>query len=51
MTRLEADGQSTLAEEVLALGGDLERARQRRDYDQARVLVVALGELLYGGEE
>ena len=51
MTRLEADGQSTLAEEVLALGGDLERARQGRDYDRARVLMATLGELLYGREE
>ena len=51
MTRLEAEGQSTLAEEVLALGGDLERARQRSDYDRARVLIAALSELLYGREE
>jgi len=51
MTRLEAEGQSTLAEEVLALGGDLERARQRGDYDRARVLIAALSELLYGREE
>jgi molecular chaperone DnaK len=47
MTRLEAEGQVELAEELLGLAGDLERARQRRDYDQARVLVATLGELTY----
>ena len=50
MTRLEADGLAELAEELLALAGDLERARQRRDYDQARVLMAALGDLIYSHE-
>jgi molecular chaperone DnaK len=47
MTRLEADGKAEAAEELLALAGDLERARQRRDYDLARTLVSALGDLIY----
>lgn len=50
MTRLEADGQVQLAEEVLSLAGDVERARQQRDYDQARVVMAALGDLIYGQE-
>ena len=47
MTRLEADGRAEAAEEVLVQAGDLERARQSRDYDQARVLVATLGDLIY----
>jgi molecular chaperone DnaK len=47
MTRLEADGQVELADELLAFAGDLERARQQRDYDQARLLAEALGDLIY----
>jgi len=47
MTRLEADGLPEPAEELLALAGELERARQQRDYEQARVLMEALGDLIY----
>jgi molecular chaperone DnaK len=47
MTRLEADGRAEAAEELLTQAGDLERARQLRDYDQARVLVATLGDLIY----
>lgn len=47
MTRLEADDRGETAEELLVLAGDLERARQARDYDQARVLVATLGDLVY----
>ena len=47
MTRLEAADQTELADELLALAGDLELARQQRDYDQARVLAEALGDLIY----
>jgi molecular chaperone DnaK len=50
MTRLEAEGQTELAEELLSLAGDLERARQRRDYDQARMLMEPLGDLIYTHE-
>lgn len=47
MTKLEADGATEPAEELLGLAGDLERARQRRDYAEARVLVEAVGDLIY----
>jgi molecular chaperone DnaK (HSP70) len=47
MTRLEADGRTEAAEELLTRAGDLERARQQRDYDQARVLTASLGDLIY----
>jgi molecular chaperone DnaK len=47
MTRLEADGRTEAAEELLTQAGDLERARQQRDYDQARVLTATLSDLIY----
>ncbi|MBI3978969.1 MAG: Hsp70 family protein [Chloroflexi bacterium] len=51
MTRLEADGLADAAEGLLALAGDLERARQRRDYDEARVLLATLSDLMYTHQE
>ena len=51
MTRLEAGGQAEDAEDVLALAGDLERARQQRDYIRAGALGDALGDLVYSLEE
>ncbi|MPZ15568.1 MAG: Hsp70 family protein [Chloroflexi bacterium] len=50
MIRLEAAGQGAVAEEVLSLAGDLERARQERDYEQARVLIEALSDRIYAHE-
>lgn len=50
MTRLEAAGENAGAEEVLALAGDLERARQDHDSERARVLVEALSDLAYARE-
>ncbi len=50
MTRLEADGEQALAESLLELAGDLERARQERDYDQTRELAGALSGLVYQHE-
>ena len=47
MVRLEAEGAAGPAEAVLNLAGDLERARQWHDYEQARVLMEALSELIY----
>ncbi len=47
MVELEAEGQLERAEEVLILAGDLERARQERDHDQARALLETLSELIY----
>ena len=47
MTRMEARGQTEAAEELLAQAGDLERARESRDYDRARILVTTLGDLIY----
>ena len=51
MTRLEADGEARLAEEVLAAAGELERARQQRDYAPARALMETLGDLIYQQEK
>ncbi len=45
--RLRAGGQVPLADEVSAAMDDLDRSRKGRDYEQARVLMVALGELIY----
>ena len=47
MVKLEAEGHVGRAEEVLALAGDLERARKDRDDDRARVLMETLSELIY----
>jgi len=51
MTGLEAAGQAEAAEQVLAMAGDLERARQERDYEQARALLEALSELIYAHDD
>jgi molecular chaperone DnaK len=50
MTTLEAAGRAEAAESVLALAGELERARQQRAYDQARIIMRTLGDLLYDQE-
>ena len=50
MTALEAAGQPELAEDILSLAGQLERARQGRDYDQARRVMETLGDLIYQHE-
>jgi molecular chaperone DnaK len=47
MLQLEADGHVARAEEVLALAGDLERARQGRDDDRVRALMESLSEVIY----
>ncbi len=47
MVKLEAEGQVGRAEEVLALAGDLERARKDRDDHRSRVLMETLSELIY----
>jgi molecular chaperone DnaK len=47
MVKLEAEGQVGRAEEVLALAGDLERARNDGDENGARALVETLSELIY----
>jgi molecular chaperone DnaK len=47
MLELEADGRLGRAEEVLALAGDLERARKDRDHDRARALMETLSEMIY----
>ena len=51
MVRLEAEGAVGPAEAVLNLAGDLERARQGHDYEQARVLMEALRDLIYAHHE
>ncbi len=50
MTQLEAAGENEAAEEVLSVAGDLERARQEGDAERARLLVTALGDLIYAHE-
>lgn len=50
MVALEARGASQLAEELLELAGDLERARQQRDDDRARALLATLSEWIYQHE-
>ena len=47
MVKLEAEGQAERAEEVLALAGDLERARQDGDLDQARTMMETLSGVIY----
>jgi hypothetical protein len=47
MLQLEADGHVARAEEVLALAGDLERARQDRDDDRVCALTETLSEVIY----
>jgi molecular chaperone DnaK len=47
MVELEAEGRPGRAEEVLALAGDLERARKDADQDRARALMETLSELIY----
>ncbi|MGI8551513.1 MAG: hypothetical protein ACR2PL_12125 [Dehalococcoidia bacterium] len=50
MTQLEAGGQAELAEELLTLADELERTRERRDYQRARALMETLGALIYTQE-
>jgi len=45
--RLRAGGQSELADELAALGEDLDHSRKQRDYGQARVLMAAVDDLIY----
>jgi molecular chaperone DnaK len=51
MVRLEAEGAAGPAEVVLNLAGDLERVRHRHDYEQARLLMEALSELIYAHQD
>jgi molecular chaperone DnaK len=51
MVQLEAEGAAGPAEAVLNLAGDLERARQRHDREQARVLMEALSDLIYAHQD
>jgi len=50
MVTLEAEGRVADAEEVLALAGDLERARKDGDDDRLRALIETLSELIYSSQ-